>query len=446
MVVPQQTPLLAASPPKDSAPPSSASPVQTKVSYNDIAQGSSRKMKRKGETFLLDSGEICVSIPNSVIAKNEHRWEEFIIAQFHAKPPSPGALHAIANSIWSSKLRNITVSKLSKKSFLIKIPCPSTRQRVLAQGMWHIDNQSMFVAKWKLGLQPAIPELSSVPVWLDFHNVPPQFYSEEGLEHIAGTLGNPLFLHPATANMSNLEVARVFTIIDPTKPLPEAINVKFDSGHIERVEVSSPWLLPTCDHCKEIGHSIKSCLTALITCSLCQSTAHKLEECPKAKKTEVPKEGEKKKKKKKRKAKAPVLPQQVGTEVTEVSEGNIVIDIGLDKINSASESDHQSSKEKEVQPSVSDSLIFSDSEQEEPSSAEKESSSSGEDSSDSSSSDDDTGFEEAVSKKTKKHQRKQAKKQLWSSGFREKKSLTGAKAPSPDISNDRHFQLECSRL
>lgn len=170
-------PLLAASKPLPSGgsvPPSSSHPVAPmKVSYSEIAQGSSRKMQRKGETFLLESGEICVSISNSVIEKNEHRWDDFIIPQFHAKAPSPGALHAIANGIWSNKLRNITVSKLSQKSFLIKIPCSITRQRVLAQGMWHIDNQYMFVAKWKPGLQPEIPELSYLPVWLDFHNVPP---------------------------------------------------------------------------------------------------------------------------------------------------------------------------------------------------------------------------------------------------------------------------------
>lgn len=102
-----------------SAPPSRSVPL-SKTSWSAMVEGSNRKMKRKGEFFLLESGEICVSIPNSVIEKNEHRWESFIIAQFHGKASSPGALHAISNGIWSSKLRNITVSKLSKKAFLIK--------------------------------------------------------------------------------------------------------------------------------------------------------------------------------------------------------------------------------------------------------------------------------------------------------------------------------------
>lgn len=243
-----------------------------------------KKLSKKGEAFLLDSGEWCVKIPDSVITKHQHRWDNFILAQFQGKAPTAGALHAIANGIWSKRLRDISVSKLSERSFLIKIPNRETRLRVLAQGMWHIEGQSMFVGKWEPGLSPKIPILTSAPVWLDFRGVPLQFFNEEGLEHVAGIIGDPKFLHPATANMTNLEYARVFTVIDLTKPLPEAINVQFQSGEIHRVEVSSPWLPPTCDFCNEVGHSLKRCPKAPITCIDCNSSGHKLEECPRRKK------------------------------------------------------------------------------------------------------------------------------------------------------------------
>ena len=253
----------------------------------------------------------------------------------------------------------------------------------------------MFVAKWKPGLQPEIPELTSAPVWLDFHNVPPQFYSEEGLEHIAGALGDPLFLHPAIANMTNLEMARVFTIIDPSKPLPEAINVRFDSGHVERVEVSSPWLPPTCEQCKGVGHSIKSCPTAPITCPTCQSSGHKLEDCPRSKKSKAPKGEEEKKKKKKKKAKTP-KPSSKKTSKDGTSEGNIVIDIGLDAIGDNISKDpvpvatnpveeHDSDVESQLSTDTKPEEYFSEEEQEK-SSSEDEGESSG------SLSSDDSGF------------------------------------------------------
>ena len=61
---------------------------------------------------MFDSGEMCVKIPNTVITKNATSWESFIIGQFYVDPPPKGAIHAIANGIWSKKNRDITVSKL----------------------------------------------------------------------------------------------------------------------------------------------------------------------------------------------------------------------------------------------------------------------------------------------------------------------------------------------
>lgn len=141
----------------------------------------------------------------------------------------------------------------------------------------------MFVAKWEPGVIPKKPELTSAPIWLELRNVPLQFFNEEGLEHVAGLVGDPKFLHPMTANKTNLEVAKVFTIIDPRKPLPEAVNVQFDSGEIVRVLVSSPWMPPVCSHCKGIGHTLKRCSKAPVTCHRCNSTVHPPEACPRLK-------------------------------------------------------------------------------------------------------------------------------------------------------------------
>lgn len=142
-----------------------------------------------------------------------------------------------------------------------------------------------FVAKWEPGLNPKLHVLTSAPVWLDFHAVPPHYFSEEGLEHITYMLGKPMFCHPSTLSMTNLEVARVFTIINPTNPLPEAVNVQFSLGEIHRIEVSSPWLPPTYEHCKAIGHNIKRCPPAPIICVECKSSEHKSELCLRKTKT-----------------------------------------------------------------------------------------------------------------------------------------------------------------
>ena len=258
--------------------------TQPKVdSWKDIVKGSGKQLQKKGTGFTLPSGEACIKIPNSVIEKNQKSWECFVIGQFYSDPPSQGTLHNIVNGIWSKYYRDITVSKMDGFAFLFRIPNATVRKRVLHQRLWQIEGQTMFVANWEPGLTPTKPELSSAPIWLELRNVPFQFFNEDGLERIAGLVGEPKFLHPATAAKTNLEVAKVFTIIGPREPLPEAVNVQFDSGEITRVLVSSPWMPPICEFCKEIGHCLKRCKKAPITCKTCNSTSHLSENCQRAK-------------------------------------------------------------------------------------------------------------------------------------------------------------------
>lgn len=242
-----------------------------------------KQLKKTGESFILPSGEACVKIPNSVIEKNRRSWDCFVLGQFYVDPPSQGTIHNIVNGIWSKQYRDIAVSKMEGFAYLFRIPNVGTRNRVINQRLWQIDGKTMFVAKWEPGIVPAKPELSAAPIWLELRKVPLQFFNEDGLERIAGLVGEPKFLHPTTANKTNLEVAKVFTIIDPRKPLPEAVNVQFDSGEISRVLVSSPWMPPICNHCKEIGHLSNRCKLAPITCVPCNSSSHGSHNCPKAK-------------------------------------------------------------------------------------------------------------------------------------------------------------------
>lgn len=244
------------------------------------AKGYGKPLNKKGEAFVLPSGEACVKIPNSVIEKNRKSWEPFVLGQFYSEPPSQGTLHNIVNGIWSKQYRDIAVSKMEGFSFLFRIPNAATRNRVIKQCLWQIEGQTMFVDKWEPGTVPVKPELTSAPIWLELRKVPFQFFNEDGLERIAGLVGHPKFLHPSTANKTNLEVAKVFTIIDPRKPLPEAVNAQFESGEICRVLVSSPWMPPVCDVCKEIGHSSKRCPTVLKSCVICKSPDHVSQHCP----------------------------------------------------------------------------------------------------------------------------------------------------------------------
>ncbi|CAN6925751.1 unnamed protein product [Brassica oleracea] len=190
------------------------------------------------------------------VERSKSRRQAFVELHFYEEAPARGAVQAIVN-----------------------VPCPNARRRILAQCLWQVDGQTMFVAKWAPGITPEKPSLSTVPVWLDFHGVPFQFFNRDALKEIAGLVGHPICLHPTTENLTNIEVAKVYTVIDPRKPLPQAVNAQFECGEVVRIGVSCPWLPSICSHCSKIGHTISKCPAAPPRCSICRSVKHATEAC-----------------------------------------------------------------------------------------------------------------------------------------------------------------------
>lgn len=67
--------------------------------WKGYVKESSVKLLPEQTPYTLDSGEACVTIPNSVVEKNKKAWEYFILGQFYEEPPARGAIHAIVNGI-----------------------------------------------------------------------------------------------------------------------------------------------------------------------------------------------------------------------------------------------------------------------------------------------------------------------------------------------------------
>lgn len=118
--------------------------------------------------------------------------------------------------------------------------------------------------------------------------MPYEFYSPPALSHIASLIGKPIYLHPQTLDMTNFEVAKVFTEIDLHKPLPEIVNARFESEEIVRVEVSCPHLPSICKLCLEVGHTSKRCTQAPPPYGVCKNAFHVESLCPLLRKTKQP--------------------------------------------------------------------------------------------------------------------------------------------------------------
>ncbi|XP_048612801.1 proline-rich receptor-like protein kinase PERK14 [Brassica napus] len=65
-----------------------------------------------------------------------------------------------------------------------------------------------------------------------------------------------------TKNLVSLTLSHVKVAVNLTKPLPSVVEFVRQSGEVVEVQVSYPWVPPTCSVCKELGHVSRNCLQA----------------------------------------------------------------------------------------------------------------------------------------------------------------------------------------
>ncbi|KAL0865048.1 hypothetical protein Bca101_044166 [Brassica carinata] len=221
---------------------------------------SSRNLFRATEpTYRLD-GTPKVTIPSKVLRLGPENNEEYVVGQFHRCSSPPGGLvHAVLNRLWGRECR-ITCKKLGDSSFLFHIPHENTRKRVIQRGVLHVDDCLLFVAPWSPVSSFKIPEISTLPVWVNLKNIPDSYFSRLRISHITSGLGEPMLTQKPRLDPTNMGEAKILVEVELDKPFPKLIPLDDKQGNIYLVEVEYTWIPSSCERCDGLGHKEKRCL------------------------------------------------------------------------------------------------------------------------------------------------------------------------------------------
>nr|VDD49900.1 unnamed protein product [Brassica oleracea] len=131
-----------------------------------------RNLHRATSPTYLEDGTPMIEIPNHVLLKGLENQKEYVIGQFsRCKTPPGGLVNAVANRIWGKNCKIFT-RKLGESSYLFHIPDANTRAWVLQRSLWHVDECLLFVAPSTEEATLAMPEISSVPLWVTLKKHP----------------------------------------------------------------------------------------------------------------------------------------------------------------------------------------------------------------------------------------------------------------------------------
>ncbi|CAF2190912.1 unnamed protein product [Brassica rapa] len=210
-------------------------------------------------TYRLD-GTPEISIPSKVLKLGPENKDEYIIGKFHKCSLPPGGLiHAVVNRIWGRSCK-ISCKKIGESSYMFHIPHEPTRHWVIQRGVWHIDDCLLFVLPWTPEGSFKIPEISTLPVWVNLKQIPDCCYSRLGISHIASGLGEPILTHKPRLDPTSMGEAKVLVEMELDRDFPKIIALDDKQGNIFLVEVEYTWIPSMCERCGNLGHKEKRCL------------------------------------------------------------------------------------------------------------------------------------------------------------------------------------------
>lgn len=112
--------------------------------------------------------------------------------------------------------------------FFFKFAQDGAHRAVIEAGPWHIAGKLLILKPWPPN--GTKERLSTIPIWVQFSNVPLKFWTAEGLSYIASALGKPLCVDALTVKGKKISFARICVKINVDSPLLDTVEVEYANG------------------------------------------------------------------------------------------------------------------------------------------------------------------------------------------------------------------------
>nr|GFB25443.1 zinc knuckle CX2CX4HX4C [Tanacetum cinerariifolium] len=136
-------------------------------------------------------------------------------------------------------------------------------------GLWMVRNSPIILKKWTVKTSLLKEELTHIPVWIKFHDIPLQVFEEEGVSLIPSYLGKSIMMDSITSSMckdawGRSSFARCLVEINSDSDFLDTITIgvpDIDGPGFtkETISVEYEWKPPRCPMCHIFRHSAEWC-------------------------------------------------------------------------------------------------------------------------------------------------------------------------------------------
>ena len=196
----------------------------------------------------------------SVEAVNEgiDMWKGCLVGQFLDKRLPFSVVRSLVNRLWGKK-KMPNISTTENGLYFFRFRDPEARDWVMDAGPWHLAGRPFILRTWKPGMDMLDIQLSTIPIWVKFYNVPLEYWTSTSLGHIASTVGIPLYMDSLTENQTKLSFARICVEVGADCEFPKSILLDRGNGKYSTIRIEYPWAPKCCSECKRFGYNLENC-------------------------------------------------------------------------------------------------------------------------------------------------------------------------------------------
>ncbi|KAG5236501.1 DUF4283 domain-containing protein [Salix suchowensis] len=183
-------------------------------------------------------------------------WKLCAIGYVSGKFPGYRALNNIIKNVWKCEA---TLTMHESGWLIYKFQNEEDKFSMLCGGPYLVYGRPLILRSMSEYFDFSSSEMTQVPVWIKFPNLPLKYWTPRCLSKLASVLGKPIQCDKLTATKERVSYARVLVEVDLLAELRSSINVTLPNGNplIQRVIYET---LPKFGkHCKVLGHSTGAC-------------------------------------------------------------------------------------------------------------------------------------------------------------------------------------------
>ncbi|KAI8551298.1 hypothetical protein RHMOL_Rhmol06G0174900 [Rhododendron molle] len=202
----------------------------------------------------LRDSKVVVCPPQDVVDQGSDLWSDCIVGYFLDKKVPFPLVKNIVMRIWE-KFGIYDVRANDQGFFFFKFSKVDAYRSLMETGPCHIAGKLMILKQWEPQMVLTKEKLSTIPIWVQFSNLPLELWTAQGLSYIASGVGKPLYADDLTEKGLRLSFAKICVEVTVDSPLPDVVEVEYANGASASVVAKYPWKPTRCSECRVFGHT-----------------------------------------------------------------------------------------------------------------------------------------------------------------------------------------------